>query len=72
MYKNNPPIVIYRSAMNLMSLLKGNHDALIFNPTLFFRDVIRVDALHPMPRIRSEIVASGIREHQGFRRVCTV
>lgn len=72
MYKNNPPIVIYQSAMNLMSLLKGNHDALIFSPTLSSREVIRVDALHPMPLIRSEVVASGIREHQGFRRVCTV
>lgn len=68
MYKNNPPIVIYQSAMNLMSLLKGNHDALIFSPILFFRDVIRVDALHSMPLIRSGVVASGIREHQGFRQ----
>lgn len=39
--------------MDLMSLLKGNHDALIVSPTLFIRDVIRVDALYPVPLIRS-------------------
>lgn len=53
MYKDNPFIVIYRSTMNLMSLLKGNHDALIFSPTLFIGDVIRVDAICPMPLIHS-------------------